>query len=337
VVVLNGLPTAIAFDKRSELQPYEAVEAHMGTLFRIKLYAGSPEQAQAGFRAAFARIAQLDGILSDYKPDSELNRLSDAPAGTPVTVSADLFYVVEAAQHLAGRTDGAFDVTLGPVVRLWREARKTGQLPDTATVRKAASLCGYRKLKLDPSRHTLTLEQSGMQLDVGGIAKGYAADEALKVLASLGIGSGLVAASGDLAFSHPPPGKSGWTIGIDSFDKANAPFTKVLELANAAVSTSGDTEQHLDANKKRYSHIIDPKTDIGLTQSLTVTVVTSKGIDADSLATALSVMGEKRGMAFIESQAEAAALMVSGEGGAHRVIESRGFRRTSAKIARAEN
>jgi thiamine biosynthesis lipoprotein len=336
-VVLHVSPAAVGLVKGSELQPYEAVEAHMGTLFRIKLYAGSPEQAQAGFRAAYARVGQLDDILSDYKPDSELSRLSRAPAGIPFAVSADLFHVVEAAQHLAGQTDGAFDITLGPVIRLWREARKTGRLPDTAALEMAGRLCGYRKLELDAGRHTIKLEQNGMQLDVGGIAKGYAADEALRALSSLGIRSALVAASGDLAFSNPPPGKSGWTIGIDSFDQADAPFAKVLDLANAAVSTSGDAEQHLDANKKRYSHIIDPKTDIGLTEPLTVTVVASKGIDADSLATALSVMGEKRGMAFIETQAGSAALMVLGKNGAHHVIESRAFQRLPANATFGEN
>jgi thiamine biosynthesis lipoprotein len=263
----------------------------MGTLFRIKLYAADARQAQAAFRAAFDRVRDLDAILSDYKPDSELNRISQSP----IRVSEDLFRVLAASQKLAEETGGAFDVTLGPVIRLWREARKLNRLPDTDALREAGSRCGYRKLHLDEASRTAAFDQPGMQLDVGGIAKGYAADEALAALIHLGIRSALVAASGDLAFSDPPPGERGWRIGIGSSDR-------VLELSNAAVSTSGDAEQHLDADGKRYSHIIDPATHMGLTTGITVTIVAPHGIDADGISTAVSVLGAERGKKFLEKQ-----------------------------------
>jgi thiamine biosynthesis lipoprotein len=267
---------------------FEAVEPHMGTLVRIQLYAADEAQAAAAFRAAFARIEELDGALSDYRPESELNRLCRAPAGTAVGIGADLFMVLEASQKLAEETGGAFDVTLGPLTHLWREARRRGRAPEAAAVREAASRSGYRKLHLDAERRTATLDEPGMQLDVGGIAKGYAADEALAVLARLGICRALVAMSGDLAIGDAPPGKRGWTI------SAGEP-ARVLELSNAAVSTSGDTEQHLDAGGVRYSHIIDPATGMGLTHAPVVTIVARRGIDADALATAVSVLGEERG------------------------------------------
>jgi thiamine biosynthesis lipoprotein len=275
----------------STLQPFEAVEPHMGTLFRIKLYAADEQQARSAFRAAFDRIHDLDAILSDYKPDSELNRISQSPT----RVSEDLFRVLTASQKLAEETGGAFDVTLGPVIRLWREARKLNRLPDTEALREAGSRCGYRKLHLDAASRTAALDQPGMQLDVGGIAKGYAADEALVALKHLGIRSALVAASGDLAFSDPPPGQRGWKIGVGSSDR-------VLELSNAAVSTSGDAAQHLDANGKRYSHIIDPATHMGLTTGITVTIVALRGIDADGISTAVSLLGPERGKKFLEKQ-----------------------------------
>jgi FAD:protein FMN transferase len=154
-----------------------------------------------------------------------------------------------------------------------------------------------------------------MRLDAGGIAKGYAADEALSLLRRNGIASALVAASGDLAFGDAPPGQRGWKIGIDSYDSANSPFTRIVELENAAVSTSGDTEQHLDAGGVRYSHIINPKTGIGLTSPLTVTVVARHGIDADALATAISVLGLRKGRALVESKPETAAVIVVREPG----------------------
>ena len=274
----------------SALQPFEAVEPHMGTLFRIKLYAADERQAKSAFRAAFDRIHDLDAILSDYKPDSELNRISQ----TPLRISDDLFRVLAASQKLAEETGGAFDVTLGPVIRLWREARKNNRLPDTGALREAGARCGYRKLHLDAANRTAALEQPGMQLDVGGIAKGYAADEALAALKRLGIRSALVAASGDLAFSEAPPGQAGWRIGVGS-------SSQILELSNAAVSTSGDAEQHLDANGRRYSHIIDPTTLMGLTSGITVTIVAPHGIDADGLSTAASVLGAQRGKEFVKS------------------------------------
>src|SRR6185312_7830245 len=155
---------------------------------------------KAAFHVAFARVAELDNTLSDYKPDSELNRICKEAVKRPVAVSAALFTVLAASQELAKETGGAFDVTLGPVTRLWRQGRAEGRLPEPNALREAASRSGYRKLHLDAARATVLLDQTGMQLDVGGIGKGFAADEALQALARSGIRRALVAASGDLAF-----------------------------------------------------------------------------------------------------------------------------------------
>jgi thiamine biosynthesis lipoprotein len=308
------------------LHPYEAVEPHMGTLVRIKLYAAGEAEAQHAFRAAFDRIAQLDQVFSDYQPESELNRLCRAAAGRPVTVSRDLLRVLAASQQLAEESGGAFDITLGPVIRLWRQARREGKAPQEAALREAAARSGYRKLHLDLATGTAMLDQPGMQLDLGGIAKGDAADAALEVLAHLGIRRALVAVSGDLAFGDPPPDQAGWKIGIDPLDHADREWTRVLELRNAAVSTSGSEEQHLDADGKRYSHIIDPSTNLGLTRPIKVTVIAPRGIEADSLATAVSVLGSQRGIALVNSRPGVAALVVEG----NTVIESRNWPRHGA-------
>jgi thiamine biosynthesis lipoprotein len=315
----------LAFAARAaEPQPFEAVEPHMGTLFRIKLYASGEQQANRAFRAAFDRIAGLDRALSDYQPESELNRLCRT-SGRAVAVSADLFQVLQAAQQIAAETAGAFDVTLGPVTRLWRAARARNRVPDEDALRAAALRCGYRKLHLDAKRRSVLLEQAGMQLDLGGIAKGYAADAALDTLERLGIHSALVAASGDLAFSDPPPGRRGWKIGIDSLDRPDADFTSVLELAHAAVSTSGDAEQHTDAAGRRYSHIVDPATDMGLTHPVTVTIIARRGMAADALATAASVMGPDRALPYLEAQPGVAALFVTRRGDRAEILASTRF------------
>ncbi len=295
----------------------------MGTLFRIKLYASDEAQAQSAFRSAFARITALDNTLSDYKPQSELDRISQMAVHRPVPVSDDLFRVVARAQALAEETQGAFDITVGPLTHLWREARKNQRIPDAEILQAARARCGYRKLHLDTAKHTLEFERSGMQLDVGAIAKGDAADQALLTLAQCGIKSALVAASGDLAFSDAPPGETGWRVGIDSLDQARAPFTKVLLLANKAVSTSGPSEQHLDAGGVRYSHIINPLSGFGLTREITASVTARHGIDADSFSTAVSLLGVQRGIEFIEKHRDASVLIVAEVNGQERVIESK--------------
>src|SRR4029453_14080391 len=172
--------------------------------------------AQNAFRPPFDRIRTLDRILSDYRPDSELNQVTKVGAGRAVPVSEDLFVVLAASQELAEATAGAFDITQGPVVRLWREARATARLPDPPAARGPPPRSGFRKLHLDSEHRTATFDMTGMALDVGAIGKGYAASEAIKVLDGLGVRSALVAVSGDLAFSEAPPGQRGWRIGVYS-------------------------------------------------------------------------------------------------------------------------
>ena len=259
---------------------FEAVEPHMGTLVRITIYS----KDASPMRAAFDRIAQLDEKLSDYKLDSELNRLCRT-ANKPVKVSEDFFRVLEASVKLSRLTSGAFDVTVGPVTHL----RRLGKTPDAETMARV----GWRNLVLDKRHRTAELKLAGMQLDLGAIAKGYAADEALKTLRGLGVSRALVAVSGDIVAGNGPPGARGWRVGLE-------PAGGEILLRNAAVSTSGDAEQFREIGGIRYSHIIDPKTGLGLTSAIAVTVVARRGLDADPIATAVSVMGELRGRAVFQ-------------------------------------
>lgn len=309
------------------LQRFEAVEPHMGTLMRIKLYASDQATAQKGFRAAFDRIAQLDEILSDYNPASELSRLTATALGKPVGVSDDLARVVEASLEISERSKGAFDITVGPLTHLWRQARRDRVVPQPDAIQAAAARCGYRKLHFDSAAQTIKLDSPGMLLDVGGIAKGYAAEEALAVLKKLGLPTALVAASGDLAFGLAPPGEPGWKIGIDSFDRADKPFTRVLFLTDAAVSTSGNSEQFLQVNGKTYSHIIDPHTGMGLVDNITVTTIARSGMLADAAATAVSVLGCEKGLTYVEREPGLAAFIVVRNHGQTRSFESGRFKR----------
>jgi FAD:protein FMN transferase len=315
----------------AELHRYEAVEPHMGTLVRITVYTSGEPSARDAFRAAFDRIRDLDGILSDYRPDSELNHITKAAVGRAVPVSEDLFAVLRASQDLAEATGGAFDITQGPVVRLWREARKTARVPDPAALAEAARRSGFRKLHLDAAHRTVTLDVAGMALDVGAIGKGYAASEAIEVLGGLGVRSALVAVSGDLAFSEAPPGQRGWRIAVHSGDPPAVSVPDMLELTNAAVSTSGNSEQHVDIDGRRYSHIIDPSSGMGLVNDITVTVIARHGLHADGLDTAISVLGPDRGLALIESRPDAAALIIQRTSAGTTVLPSSRFLELAAR------
>src|SRR4030095_2739960 len=293
-----------------KLSRFEESQPHMGTVARIVVYARNYDAAAASTRAAFERIRELDGILSDYQSESELNRLSHQSGGPPVKVGPDLFRVLSVAQNLAVRSDGAFDVTVGPVLRLWRRARRQRALPEAGRLAAALDLTGFRWLTLDQKQQTAQLAKPGMLLDVGGIAKGFAADEALKTLKRAGIEQALVALGGDIAVSSPPPGKKGWSIEIASLNLAGAPKPPPLLLHNAAVSTSGDAEQFVEIDGIRYSHIIAPRTRKALTGRRSVTVVAAHGIDSDALATAVSVLDPAEGMKLIDTTQAASALIV---------------------------
>jgi thiamine biosynthesis lipoprotein len=309
-----------------ELQRFTFTQPHMGTQIRIVLYAPDEKSAQRASDAAFLRIKQLDDCMSDYQETSELMRLCKQAGGPPSPVSADLYTVLDRAQELARLTGGAFDVTVGPISRLWRRSRRQKELPTPQRLAEALALVGHEKLILDPSKRTVQLAKPGMLLDLGGIAKGYAADEAQKVLKEHGIKSALVAAGGDIVVSDPPPGQKTWAVGIIPLTNPESPPTRTLNLANAGVSTSGDAEQYVEINGRRYSHILDPKTGLGLPGHASVTVIAPNGLTADSLDTAVVVLGPKKGMELIEGTPGVAALMLEATPQGEKAHESKNWK-----------
>jgi thiamine biosynthesis lipoprotein len=268
----------------------------MGTTVRVVFYATSPELAERGRAAAFAVMKEIDDRMSDYKPDSELSRLSRAAGKGPQPVSQPLFDVLRESIRTAELSDGTFDITIGPLVRLWRRSRKELKLPSSEEIRTARALVDYRKLVLDPAKRTAELRMEGMVLDLGGIAKGYACDRALAVLKELRITRALVDTGGGMALGDPPPDKPGWRIGMlgDS--------SRVLVLRNCGVSTSGDVEQFVEIDGKRYSHVIDPATGLGLTNQAMATVIAPTGLISDALDTPICIMGAERGLKMAAGQ-----------------------------------
>jgi len=307
---------------------FEFTEPQMGVPFRIALYAPDAASARSAASAAFARIAALNHIMSDYEDDSELTLLAHtAGSGLAVKVSDDLWRVLDCGQSFAGRSDGAFDATVGPVVQLWRRARRQHELPDPARLAAALQAVGYRKLMLDSRRHTAKLTVPGMRLDLGGIAKGYAVDEALKTLRAHGVTRALVSGGGDMAASNPPPGANGWRIEVAPLEATNAPPRCFVLLKNCGLATSGDLFQYVELGGRRYSHIVDPRTGVGLTDHSLVTVLAPNGMTADALSTAVSVLGPEAGLKLVDATPHAAAHIVRKPGDQLEVFQSSRFKR----------
>ncbi len=292
----------LAIPLQANLEPtrYKYSQPHMGTNCQILVYSMNQEEASRAVNAAFQRIKQLNLIMSDYDAESELRKLCARSGKEAVEVSADLFKVLSHAQKVSVISEGAFDITVGPVVKLWRRARKSIQMPDNNELEVAKKLVDYRLIELDSEKKTARLKSPGMLLDLGGIAKGYAAEEALLVLKKMGINSALVALGGDVAIGNAPPNQKGWKVGIAPVLEEGDAASRFLILANCAVSTSGDTEQYVELNGKRYSHLVDPKTGLGLTQRISVTIIAPNGIDSDSLTKVVSVLGQEKGMEIVD-------------------------------------
>ncbi|MBI5757508.1 MAG: FAD:protein FMN transferase [Planctomycetales bacterium] len=310
-VIGPPLPAEVTAADLPPLIRFEFTQKHMGMPFRVAFYARSEPVANEAAAAAFERIKQLDRTMSDYDPDSELSRLCQtAGQRRAIRMSDDLLAVLIASQDLACRSDGAFDVTVGPVVRLWRKARKTRKMPLTEELAAARKLVGYRNLVINREAKTAELCLPGMQLDLGGIAVGFACDEAMKVLRRHGITSALIDGSGDILVSDAPPGERGWRVGVAPRGSPTGPPTRFLTLTNASVTTSGDAWQFVEIEGHRYSHIIDPATGLGLTDRSSVTVIALTGMIADGYATTVSALGPERGLQLIEDTCDAAVLIV---------------------------
>jgi thiamine biosynthesis lipoprotein len=272
-----------------QLSRFEYVQVHMGVAARLVVYAKDEARAVEACSAAYRRVAELEQICTDYRKSSELMQLCAKAGGPPVRVSDELFYVIRKAVEASRNSGGAFDITVGPFVALWREARKSGKMPGREEIEKARGLVGYSKIILDADAQTIQLTTPGMKLDLGGIAKGYGGDCALAVLRSFGINSALFEAGGDIVVSDAPPGKHGWEIEVVNDRPSSKP--KFLLMKNAGISTSGDTEQHVVIEGRRYSHVVDPRSGIGLTNRNYVTITAPNGITSDALSTTACVLG----------------------------------------------
>ncbi|MHC4570737.1 MAG: FAD:protein FMN transferase [Planctomycetota bacterium] len=325
IIVFTSLIVALYFFVSGDKSfwPKGRVEADsghrliMGTFAHIVAVATDSSTAENCVEAAFEQLESVDNLMSDYKVDSELSRVNQQAYESPVRVSEPLFEVLQQSLALSRETNGAFDITVGPLVDLFGSGEKSRAAPTEEQIAQARLKTGFQKLKLDEQNRTVKFAVEGMRLDLGGIAKGYAIDRAVEAMQKGGAIGGMVDVGGDIrCFGAPPRGKNKWLIGLQ--DPAVGPDTVipaqagigtgktllVLKLTNAAIATSGDYRRFTLIEGKKYSHIID-----------TGTGYSSEGfaksaIDADALATAVSVMGAEKGLALIETKPETEAILI---------------------------
>ena len=255
-------------------------QPHLGTLVQIAFYSDNKDLSQKLANHSFKRIEKLNKIFSDYLSDSEVSQLCAKPAKVAHRVSEDLFTVIAQAQEISIATDGAFDITLGHSTQKWRESARQKKL-----VQKDEIQTSYKDLILDSKTKTILLRQP-LKIDLGGIAKGYIADQVMLILRKAGIKQAAVIIGGEMLFTEAPPGKVGWTVRIE---QPSREILGALTIHNTALSTSGDSYQFFEQDHVRHSHLIDPSNGKSKTDRLNVTTLAQSAILADAWATALRV------------------------------------------------
>lgn len=262
---------------------YEGNLATMGTNFVVVAYGPDRFQLQAGVEEAFEEAQRLNGMLSNYLPDSEWSQVNRSAAARPVKVSDELFNLLDACRNFSELSGGAFDITVGPLMKIWGFYKSSGRFPHKAEIRGALSSVGFRHIELDRTRKTVRFSRDGIELDPGGIGKGYAVDRMIALLKTRGITSALITAGSSTIYGlgTPPGERRGWRVSI-RHPKDAAKNVQELFLKDESMSTSGNYERFFRVRNRMYSHIMDPRTGYPSEGTLSVSVVTPKTLDGEA-------------------------------------------------------
>lgn len=292
---------------------FSRVEAIMGTAIQVELWCEDALLAHAAMAAVIDEMHRIDRRMSPHKPDSELSRINRDAAAQPVRISAEMFALLERAQHFSALSGGAFDITYASAGQLYDY--RAGLSPDDASLAAARALIGWRGLLLDAATHSVRFARPGMRIDLGGFAKGHAVDCGIDILRRHGIAHGMVSAGGD---SHVLGDRRGrpWTIGVRDPRRAGE-VVAVLPLQDTAISTSGDYERFFERDGVRHHHLIDPATGRSARGVQSVTILADDGLTSEALSKCVFVMGPERGLRFIETQPGVDAVVVDADGVLH--------------------
>jgi thiamine biosynthesis lipoprotein len=263
----------------------------MGTGFSIVAYGEDRARLQTAVAQALEEARRLDAMLSNYKPDSEWSQMNRQAASRPFPVSAELFQLLSACLEYSRQSQGTFDISVGPLMKLWGFYQGTGHLPHRAEVRGALSLVGYRNVRLNAANRTVLYAKKGLELDPGGIGKGYAVDRIAQILKEEGVLHALVSGGGSSIFAlGAPPGEKGWGVGIKNPRDPSKSVTSVI-LKDESMSTSGSYEKFFRAEGRLFSHIMDPRTGFPAQGMLSTSVITPKTIDSEAWAKPYYILG----------------------------------------------
>ena len=306
-IICSSLVTALSLPAEN-LVRYEASHESMGTVFTVVAYGRDRAFLAEVVEQVFEEVDRLDEQMSNYKPESELSAINREAASHPVVVEPGMFHLLEISVRRSAETDGAFDITVGPLMKSWGFFRGRGRLPAPAEISQVLTRVGYQHLKLDPTTRTIRFDKEGVEIDLGGIAKGYAVDRGVEILRSNGITSALVSSGMSSIYAlGSPPGAHGWTITVrDPYDEHKA--GDVLHLQNYSVSISGSYEKFFKIAGKNYCHIMDPHTGWPVSGLLSTVVLAPTGTDTDGRSAGFFVMGVERSRKYLAAHPNLAVI-----------------------------
>jgi len=285
----------------------------MDTFCEISCYGGSKDQAIAAIDAAFKEMERIERVFSKFDENSEVSKINRLAGSEKVKVSEEVFKLTEESIYYSSISEGAFDITVAPLMEIWGFVRKHKIIPDKDVVADVLKYVGYKNIELNREELSIRFLNKGVKVDFGGIAKGYAVDKAKDVLASKGIKNSLVNLGGNIFALGSAPGRKTWRIGVqDSRNKGK--LLQSFELTDRAISTSGNYERFFEIGGKRYPHIINPLTGEPCQGIISVTVTSDSAEKADALSTAIFVMGEEKGLGLAKSIKGIEVLMFKEDG-----------------------
>jgi len=305
--------------KSAQLKEFTDEKFLMDTLIQVTVYSDDEQRGKEALDKAFAEFERINNLTDRFPKDeentaasSDVIRINENAGIKPVQVSTDTLNIVQRSLYYAQLSGGSFDITIGPIMDLWGFGKNEQHVPSDDQIKKTLSLVDYRKVIVDPDNGTVYLQKPGMSLDFGGVAKGYATEEAAKVLRESGIKHALINAGGNVYALGTKPDGSPWRVGVRDPRNENG-LIAVLSVKDTSVVTSGDYERYFEERGVRYSHLIDPSTGKQARDLMQTTVVTESSTDADILNKPLFVLGHQRGMSFTKSLQGVGAIFVSAD------------------------
>jgi thiamine biosynthesis lipoprotein len=316
IIIFVQITCAGCGQKSASLQDFSGEEFIMNTLVRVHVICEDEKKGRAALKQAFDVFKKIDHLTNRFpeggptaSSPGDVLKINGSAGLEPVEVSVDTVRIIQRSQYFARLTGGAFDITIGPVMDSWGFGKDIQYVPTDEEISRALSLVDYRKVEVDPGKATVFLPQPGMSLDLGGVAKGYAMDEAVKALREAGIQHALINAGGSVYALGTRPDGEPWRVGIQD-PRNSEDIIAILSLKDSAAVTSGDYQRYFEQEGVYYHHIIDPSTGKQARDLIQTTVIAESTTDADILSTALFVLGPRRGMSFVEELPGTEAVLI---------------------------